>query len=125
MLRNGIDLVEIARIRLSAENSAFVKRVYGERERAYFAKQKHPEPHLAGAFAAKEAFSKALGTGVRGFSLCEVEVLHDALGAPYFALSGNAKALAEAQNLTFSLSITHTDTLAAAFVTAYTKGELL
>ncbi len=125
MLRNGIDLVEIERIRQSSENPAFMKRVYGEQERAQFSEQKHPEAHLAGAFAAKEAFSKALGTGVRGFSLCEVEVLHDRLGAPYFALSGNAKALAEAQNLTFSLSITHTDTLAAAFVTAYSKGELL
>lgn len=124
-MKNGIDLVEIARIRQSSENPAFVKRVFGAAERAQFAAQKHPEPHMAGAFAAKEAFSKALGTGLRGFSLCEVEILHDALGAPYFLLSGQAKALADAQNLQFALSITHTDTLAAAFVTAYKKGEAL
>lgn len=125
MLKNGIDLVEIERVRQSCENPTFVNRVFGEKERAQFSTQKHPEPHLAGAFAAKEAFAKALGTGIRGFSLCEVEVLHDALGAPYFALSGQAKALADALNLEFALSITHTDTLAAAFVTAYKKGEVL
>ena len=123
MLKNGIDLIEIERIRHSCENPTFINRVFGEKERAQFSAQAHPATHMAGAFAAKEAFAKALGTGIRGFSLCEVEVLHDALGAPYFALSGQAKALADAQNLEFALSITHTDTLAAAFVTAYRKGE--
>ncbi len=125
MLKNGIDLVEIARVRRSCENPAFQNRVFGENERAQFAAQKHPEQHMAGAFAAKEAFAKALGTGLRGFSLCEVEVLHDTLGAPYFVLSGQAKKIADEQNLAFALSITHTDTLAAAFVTAYRKGEVL
>lgn len=125
MLKNGIDLVEIERIRQSCENPAFVRRVFGAAEQAQFAAQKHPEAHMAGAFAAKEAFSKAMGTGLRGFSLCEVEVLHDALGAPYFSLSGQAKALADAKNLEFALSITHTDSLAAAFVTAYKEGEAL
>lgn len=125
MLKNGIDLIEIERIRHSCENPTFINRVFGEKERAQFLAQAHPATHMAGAFAAKEAFAKALGTGIRGFSLCEVEVLHDALGAPYFALSGQAKALADAQNLEFALSITHTDTLAAAFVTAYRKGEVL
>lgn len=123
MLKNGIDLVDIERIRRSAQNSAFVKRVFGAKERAQFETQTNPYPHMAGAFAAKEAFSKALGTGIRGFSLCEVEILHDEFGAPYFALSGDAKALANTQNLEFSLSITHTDTLAAAFVVSYRKGE--
>lgn len=125
MLKNGIDLVEIERILQSCENPNFVERVFGEKERAQFSAQKHPAKHMAGAFAAKEAFAKALGTGIRGFALCEVEVLHDALGAPYFALSGQAKALVDAQNLEFALSITHTDTLAAAFVTAYRKGDQL
>ena len=98
MLKNGIDLIEIERIRHSCENPTFINRVFGEKERAQFSAQAHPATHMAGAFAAKEAFAKALGTGIRGFSLCEVEVLHDALGAPYFALSGQAKALADAYN---------------------------
>lgn len=123
MVRNGIDLVEIERIRRSAENPAFLKKVYGEQERAELTVRKFAPRHLAGAFAAKEAFAKAVGTGVRGFSLHEVEVLHDALGAPYFLLSGAAKQLVESKNLEFSLSITHTDSLAAAMVTAYERGE--
>lgn len=122
MVHNGIDLVEIERIRRSAENPAFLEKVYGETERKELAKRNFAPRHLAGAFAAKEAFSKALGTGIRGFSLCEVEILHNDLGAPYFLLSGAAKQLAESKNLEFSLSITHTDTLAAAFVTAYERG---
>ena len=123
MLRNGIDLVEIERVRRAAEKPAFLQRVFGDRERAAReARGKRPE-QLAGAFAAKEAFAKALGTGIRGFALSEVEVLHDALGAPYFALSGKAAALADERGLTFALSITHTGTLAAAMVTAAEEGE--
>lgn len=123
MIKNGIDIVEIERIRQSAENPAFLEKVYGEHEREELTARNFAPRHLAGAFAAKEAFSKALGTGIRGFSLCEAEVLHDSLGAPYFLLSGNAKILAERKKLEFSLSITHTDTLAAAVVTAYERGE--
>lgn len=122
MIQNGIDLVEIDRIAKSLESPAFVKHVFGERELTELrARGGHPE-HFAGAFAAKEAFSKALGTGIRGFSLFEVELLHDALGAPYLALSGQAQALADQKGLDFAVSITHTKTCAAATVTAYTKG---
>ncbi len=125
MIKNGFDLVEIERIRRSAENPRFIEQVYGENEQKELAQRKFAPRHLAGAFAAKEAFSKALGTGVRGFSLCEAEILHDSLGAPYFFLSGNAKQLADEKNLAFSLSITHTDTFAAAMVTAFERGETL
>ena len=77
----------------------------------------------AGAFCAKEAFAKALGTGVRGFSLCEVQILHDEYGAPNFSLSGNAQKIATEKGLEFSLSITHTDTIAMASVIAYSKED--
>lgn len=122
MIQNGIDLIEIARIAKAAENPAFLKRVYGVQELAAFEARGNCAEHMAGAFAAKEAFSKALGTGIRGFRLSEVEILHNEFGAPYFRLSGEAKALADAQNLDFALSITHTKTHAAAMVTAFTKG---
>ena len=74
---------------------------------------------IAASYAAKEAFGKALGTGVRGFAFKEVAVLRDPLGAPYFALSGNAARIAEERELRFSLSLTHTEELAAAFVIAW------
>ena len=125
MLRNGIDLSgDRTHPPLGAQSPAYSWNVYSVRasvRNGYSAAEK--AEHLAGAFAAKEAFAKALGTGIRGFSLCEVEVLHDTLGAPYFALSGKAAALAEARALEFTLSITHTGTLAAAMVTAIEKGD--
>lgn len=121
MIKNGIDLIEIDRVARSLESPAFVKHVFGPRELSELETRKGAE-HFAGAFAAKEAFSKALGTGLHGFSLSEVELLHDASGAPYLALSGKALELADAQGLEFAVSITHTKTHAAAMVTAFTKG---
>lgn len=124
MLSNGIDLIEIARVKSSLENEHFLERVFGERERAQFEAKGSRAESIAGAFAAKEAFSKALGTGIRGFLLHEVEVLHDELGRPYFALSGSAEKIANERGMRFALSITHTEQYAAAFVTAWTeRGE--
>ena len=56
-------------------------------------------PQTAAAnFAAKEAFGKALGTGLlREFALCETEALRDENGAPYFSFSGRAAALMQAR----------------------------
>ena len=70
-------------------------------------------PQTAAAnFAAKEAFGKALGTGLlREFALCETEALRDENGAPYFSFSGRAAAL-----MTAHLSLTHEGGTAAAFV---------
>lgn len=118
MLYTGIDLLEINRIADSIKNPRFTARVFSAIERQYFDLQKNPFPSMAAAFAAKEAFSKALGTGVRGFKLNEVSVEHDALGAPYLTFSGSAKEIVEQRGLSFSLSLTHTDTIAAAFVIA-------
>lgn len=123
MLRNGIDFVEIERIAKSIQNPTFCNRVYGEKEREEWQARGAKAESAAAAFAAKEAFSKALGTGIRGFKLSEVEVLHDSLGAPYFVFSGAAKAIVEEKNLRVTLSITHTRTVAAAEVLTYTKGE--
>lgn len=124
MLSNGIDLIEIERVKRSLQSEHFLERVFGARERAEFEAKGNRAESIAGAFAAKEAFSKALGTGIRGFLLSEVEVLHDELGRPYFALSGSAEKIAEARGMSFALSITHTEQYAAAFVTAWTEKEV-
>ncbi len=116
MILNGIDIVEIERIEKSMQNPAFLNRFFSEKERAYFESKKFNPQSVAAAFAAKEAFSKALGTGIRGFSLEEVSVCHDLLGKPYFEFSGNAQRVAEKRKLNLSLSITHTDKVAQASV---------
>lgn len=101
------------------KNPRFAARVFSASERELFAQKKDPIPSFAANFAAKEAFSKALGTGVRDFALHEVAVLRDELGAPYFVFSGNAARIVEERNLSFSVSLTHTEDLAGAFVIAH------
>ena len=121
MLFTGIDLTEIERIKKSCQNPRFIARVFSATEQEYFASKPNPYPSMAAAFAAKEAFSKAIDTGIRDFALTEVSVSHDPLGAPYLTFSGNAAEIVRKKKLSFSLSLTHTDTIAAAFVVAVEK----
>lgn len=108
-------MVEISRIERSVGNERFSRGVYGDRELAEL-RERRAESY-AGAFCAKEAFSKAIGTGIRGFKLTEVQLLHDELGAPYLHLSGNAQQIAMSKGfVNFSVSITHTADLATAIV---------
>ena len=123
MFRVGTDIIEIARIEKSAQRDSFVRRVYSQSELELFETRKCPYPSMAANWTAKEAFSKSLGTGVRDFRLSEVEVLRDGLGAPYIVLTGNAKRIADDMGLDFSVSLSHTDTLAVATVIAFPKGE--
>lgn len=118
----GVDITEISRIEKSVQSENFMKRVFSEAESALFSLKSNPYPSMAGNWAAKEAFSKALGTGVRGFSLNEVSILRDELGAPYIQLEGKALEIAKERNLEFSVSISHTGDLAEAVVIAYEKG---
>ncbi|MEG2596850.1 MAG: holo-ACP synthase [Oscillospiraceae bacterium] len=119
MLTTGIDLLQISRVKESMKNPRFLARIFSDEERAFFRERKEAPETVAANFAAKEAFSKALGTGIRGFALSEVSVLRDSLGAPYFRFSGQAEKLVAARNLYFSVSLTHTAEMAAAFVVAY------
>ena len=119
----GTDLVEIARIRRSCERESFVKRVFSPDELEYFESKRDPAESMAGCWAAKEAFGKCLGTGVRGFELAEVSVVRDELGCPHLKLYGRAQQAADERGLDFSVSITHTREYAAATVIAFPKGD--
>lgn len=124
-MRVGTDIVEIERIKKSTEKGRFMERVFSEKESALFLTKKNPFESMAGNWAVKEAFSKALKTGVRDFSLNEISVLRDDLGAPYIELTGNAKKLADSMELEFDVSISHTKDYATAVVIAYKRGENL
>lgn len=117
MYKIGFDLVEIKRMERSIKSEHFCKRVFGEREYEELLKRGFPVQSAAACFAAKEAFGKALGIGLVGFSLNEVEVLHNEKGKPYLYLSG--KALELSKNLSFDISITHTDETAGAVIIAW------
>lgn len=118
----GIDLIEVARIRRSMENPHFISRVFSEEEQKLFTGV-HAAERAAANYAAKEAFSKALGTGVVGFSLHEVEVLRDALGAPYLKFSGKAAEIVRERRLRFLCSLTHTADHAQAIVISLSEEE--
>ena len=115
----GIDSVEIDRIKKSIEKDSFIKRVYGERELDELRKKNMSAQSAAACFCAKEAFSKAIGTGVTGFNLNEVETLHDEKGKPFLVFSGDAKRIVDESGFLFDISITHTDTVATAAVIAF------
>ena len=115
----GIDTVEIDRIEESIKNNRFVERVYSAEEIEELSRRNFIAQSAAACFAAKEAFSKSIGTGIRGFSLNEVSLLHDELGAPFLKFSGKAADICKEKGYEYSVSITHTDKYATAVVVAY------
>lgn len=117
MINVGIDIIEIKRIEKSALKARFLERVFSEVELTLFSHKKNPYESLAGNWAAKEAFVKALGTGFRDIEMNEISVLRNELGMPYLELTG--KALEHSNGLSFSVSISHTKEIATAIVIAY------
>ena len=114
----GTDIIEISRIRDAINRtSSFKRKVYTEKEIEYIEKKKEPYPSYAGRFAAKEAVSKALGTGVRGFSLNDVEILNDELGKPTVTLYNNL--LNHVEDLKIQISISHSKEYAVSTVIIY------
>jgi len=119
----GTDIIEIARIQRSLDDfgERFLNRVYTQRERDRYRSR---VSELAARFAAKEATSKALGTGIRGIHWREMEVLSNRRGKPVLILHGAAAQRANDLGLTdFSVSLTHSRTDAMAFVVAFGAGE--
>jgi holo-[acyl-carrier protein] synthase len=121
----GVDAVDVERFRrLLERRPGFAARYFSEAERADAGRSADPTESLAARFAAKEAVMKALGTGLGGFALTDVEVRRaggtGALsGAPSLVLHGAAAALADRHGAAqFHLSLTHTTQTAIAFVVA-------
>jgi holo-[acyl-carrier protein] synthase len=116
----GVDLVDIERFRRSLERTPSMRsRLFTEVELAYVEPQLDPVPSLAARFAAREAVMKALGVGLGAFGFHEVWVERAASGRPSLAISGRAAELASAAGvLTWHLSLTHSDLMAAAYVVA-------
>ncbi len=124
MLSVGVDLVETERIARALERwgDRFLQYVYTPSELDYC--RRHG-PELAARFAAKEATSKALGTGLRGVKWQEMEILADGRGKPLVQLHGSAKKRAEELGLDeFAISLSHSRRYAIAFVVASGEGAL-
>ena len=107
----GIDLVKIDRIEklLERHGERFLRRVFDPVEVAYARKRKRPAIHLASRFAAKEAVSKAFGTGFSGeFWFAEIAVHNNDAGKPEIILSGKARQKADQLGVrSIHLSLSH------------------
>lgn len=112
----GVDIIEIARIErtLADFGERFLRRIFTPRERERYGGR---PSELAARFAAKEATSKALGTGIRGIRWREMEILANRRGKPVLVLHGQAAERARQLGLiAFDVSLTHSRTDAMAFV---------
>ena len=99
----GTDIIEIERIYNAVkENEMFLKKVFTDRELDQYNMNKLRIESVAGNFAAKEAISKAIGTGFRGFKLSDIEVLRDSLGKPIVKLSTKVEDIIGIENYRFA-----------------------
>jgi holo-[acyl-carrier protein] synthase len=115
----GVDLTEVDRIRSAhgKHGTAFLDKVFTSAEQQLCLAKADPYPSLAARFAAKEAASKAFGTGLGAeLSLTSVSVLNGPAGEPVVVLDDKARALLAAKGASrLLISLTHTATLAQAF----------
>lgn len=111
----GTDIIEIDRIEKAInENKGFLSKVFTVNEINMFNEKNMRSEVIAGNFAAKEAISKAMGTGFRGFSFIDIEVLRDKLGKPIVYLSKNMDNIIDVR-YRVNISISHNRTSAIAF----------
>ena len=114
----GVDIIEVARIRNAHERfgERFMRRILHEAEIAYCRLHQDPSPFLAARFAAKEAISKAFGTGIGGeLGWTDMEIAKHPSGAPYVVLHGSGRVLLQSRGgKVVHLSLSHTTHYAAA-----------
>ena len=121
----GMDIVETKRIAESIERfgDRFLDRVFLEGEIAYAKSMQLPHLHLAARFAAKEAISKAFGTGIgREMGWRDLEIVREPSGAPRVQLHGNADTYAKERGVVaVHVSLSHTAEYGAASVVIVTE----
>lgn len=118
ILGTGVDIIETARIRAAIERHGerFAQRFLRQQELAYCQSHRDPTPFIAVRFAAKEAVSKAFGTGIgAALGWLDMEIYRRESGQPYVVLHDRGLALFSARGATaLHLSLSHTHHYAAA-----------
>jgi holo-[acyl-carrier protein] synthase len=116
----GVDIVKIERIEkvIKKWGERFIDRVFTSEEKAFCLKRVKPYPAFALRFAAKEAFSKALGTGMRqGVFWRDIEVFHFKSGKPGLNIYGTSLSLCEKEKIkSFHVSLSDEDEYGVAMV---------
>ncbi len=116
----GTDIVEVERIEKSINRTEkFLEKVFTQREVDYCNSKPNRYERYAGRFCAKEAVSKALGTGVRNFKLTDMEILNDELGKPIIYFNGQLENLEKEYEI--HLSISHCKDYATATAIIFKK----
>ena len=112
----GNDIIEIERIEKAISKESFKNKVYTQRELENIEKRGDRVETYAGIFSAKEAISKAIGTGVREFSLTNLEILNDDLGKPYVVVSEKLDKIIKSkkEDYQIEISISHSKKYAIA-----------
>tara|TARA_B100000963_G_C22303428_1_gene526741 strand:- start:180 stop:563 length:384 start_codon:yes stop_codon:yes gene_type:complete len=118
----GTDIVNIDRIRNSLKKKNFIERIFNKKEILKCKKIKNSMNCYAKRFAAKEAFTKALGTGVsKGINFKDIVILNKKSGKPYINIIGQTKKILKKKfknkRSKFSLSLSDEKNYAVAFVT--------
>ena len=112
MNRIGTDIIEISRIEKNLNNPAFLKKVFSSKELKYYPSHWRSE-NMAARFCAKEALIKVFGKRV---PFCEISILNDESGRPYYELEGTAEATRLELNIdSIDLSLSHCKEYAIAF----------
>ncbi|MEX6519812.1 holo-ACP synthase [Fusobacterium animalis] len=112
----GNDIIEIERIEKAISKESFKDKIYTQRELENIKKRGNRAETYAGVFSAKEAISKAIGTGVREFSLTNLEILNDDLGKPYVVISEKLDKIIKSkkEDYQIEISISHSKKYAIA-----------
>ncbi len=125
----GTDIIEVDRVKKAIENGGvkFSEKVFTQEEIEYCESRNASKfQSYAARFAAKEAVSKAFGTGIgKNAAFTEIEILKDPLGKPYVRLSGKAKEFYDSLGASgISVSLSHCRAYAVAYVTIFTAKQL-
>tara|TARA_Y100000992_G_C21172213_1_gene446442 strand:+ start:212 stop:595 length:384 start_codon:yes stop_codon:yes gene_type:complete len=118
----GTDIVSVVRIKNSLKNKSFINRIFNKKEISKCKNIKNRINCYAKRFAAKEAFSKALGTGIsKGINFNEIVILNEKSGKPYISIIGDTKKILKRKfkkkKSKISLSLSDEKKYAVAFVT--------
>ena len=112
----GNDIIEIERVEKAISKEGFIAKVFTQREIENIVKRGNRTETYAGIFSAKEAISKAIGTGVREFALTDLEILNDDLGKPYVIVSDKLNKIIQRkkENYQIEIAISHSKKYATA-----------
>lgn len=114
----GTDIVEVKRFNKYVKNQKLLDRFYNKAEQDEFSSEQKASEHYASRFAVKEAFAKAMGTGLVGFEFSEVYTIKDSLGKPEIKVEGKAREILDKNcpNSILHVSISHEKEYAVAYV---------